>query len=89
MYVSDEDMFFLLWSSIRYAMGRRSYAVSTAIELFERYKAALSPYQVRLVDHDVRAELERVEANGYELGDTVDHEAWKRFAEGLAHVDIR
>lgn len=57
--VQNEDLWFMLLSTIRYSLGRTSYAPSYAMELTLRYRNELEPEQVKQLCDEVRDWLRR------------------------------
>lgn len=79
--VPAQDLWVMLMSTIRYAMGRRSYMPSLSIEFVERYRSYLTDQQFKQLLDEVRSEIARYEAFNSRLGDVIDHETWKNFVE--------
>lgn len=77
--VLANDLWFMLLSTVRYSMGRCSYAPSYAVELVDRYRAHLAPEQLDQIYREVETELERHERSNSHLGHEMDHETWRRF----------
>lgn len=79
MDLNSEDAWIFILSTLRYAMGRRSYMPSLSRELFHKYKHLLTKYQVDQIYTEVATEIERCERLNTTLGGSWDHEGWKQF----------
>ena len=73
--VESLDLWPLLMSTVRYAMGRRSTAPSMAIECVQRYARHLEPEQLAQIASEIRQERY--------LGDECDVRAWIGLAEWI------
>lgn len=74
--VSHEDLYQMLVSHVRYAMGRRSYITSSAVEAVKRYWPHLKTGERDVILRDVKEELSRYERMKALLGDKCDHDGW-------------
>lgn len=79
MKLDRADAFSFIISTLRYAMGRRSYVVFESQCLFHKYKSLLAPWQIRTVYNIVAAEIYLSESKGKILGDKMDHARWRAF----------
>lgn len=77
--VNNNDLYLLLFSSVSYAIGRRSYIVSSTIEMIEKYQNALRMCELETIKNRVQSDIEQAELADGLLGDPVDHWAWKNF----------
>ena len=73
--IESSDLWPLLMSTVRYAMGRRSTAPSMAIECVQRYARHLEPEQLAQIASEIRQERY--------LGDECDVRAWHGLAEWI------
>lgn len=76
--IDAQTMWIFLLSSLRYAMGRRSYITGVTAELVAEHFDMLTPAQREQVIEEIQQELDRREAVGSTLGDQCDHEVWQR-----------
>lgn len=85
VHVPPNDFWLMLLSTVRYAMGRRSYIVGTACDMVLQYRHSLRPEQIEQIAREVDAELRlRMQAlGGRTLGDDMDHREWSRLVERL------
>lgn len=81
--IDSETMWIFLLSSLRYAMGRRSYITSLTAELVAKHFDMLTPAQREQVIQEIMTELDRRTAIGQTLGDACDHEMWWKTVERL------
>ena len=77
--VEIPDLWVMVLATVRYAMGRRSYMPSLAIEFVERYRKFLTEHQFNQILDEISSELGRLETLDSTLGDKIDHETWKAF----------
>jgi hypothetical protein len=80
------DLWPLLLGYVRYSMGRRSTAPSTARELVRAYSPSLPAEQRRQIAEEIRQELAIEERGGRTLGDKCDDQTWR---ELLGWMDER
>lgn len=83
---SDNDMWILLLSTVRYSMGRQTYMSSLAWELVDTYNLALTDDQLRQVITEIQDELTRYEAMGTFLGSEIDHRSWQKGVTRLSQI---
>lgn len=81
MNVSNFDLWVLLVSTMRYALGRMSTITAEYPELYARYKGALERHQRLQIAREVEAALERAEDLNTTLGMDMDHQSWTQFAK--------
>ena len=86
--VPFEDMWVLLVSTIRYALGRKSAAVGLCEDLLVKYGPCLTPYQRRQALDEIRGELQLAHTLDGFLGDSANDEIWCRIAERLEKGDF-
>lgn len=82
--VSDTDLWLMLLSTTRYALGRRSYITSTVGDLVRAYHAGLTLQQLRQIRDEIRSALEEREIRSETLGDSCDHDGWW---QTIRHID--
>lgn len=88
--VPARDMWHLLLSAIRYAMGRATYIVGDTCEMVTRYQASLTVQQLRQIRKEVSTELERATDAGRFLGHECDHTRWEALVRDLdEHITSR
>jgi hypothetical protein len=80
MKVDDNDLWVLLMSTIRYAMGRRSYITGLAPDLVIKYWDGLDSGQLKQIAREIREEIAGCEAAGSTLGMQMDHDGWIKYA---------
>lgn len=71
----DADTGMVALGALRYALGRRSYAVSTIIEWTMRHWYSLSLSDRAVIQRDITAEVN----SGCSLGDDCDEASWRNF----------
>lgn len=76
MQIQDDDLWPMLMSAVRYALGRRSYIVSEACSWVRQYRHGLTDYQLLQIKREVKEELDRRAELGLRCGDAMDHEQW-------------
>lgn len=81
--IDAQTMWIFLISSLRYAMGRRSYITSLTAELVATHFDMLTPAQREQVIEEIANELDTCERMGQTLGDAMDHELWGKTVERL------
>jgi hypothetical protein len=81
--ISDDDLFMLLCSAVRYALGRRTYVVEWTTSLVRRLWPRLKKEQRNTLLRDVREAVERAEAMNTTVGMPMDHETWTRLIADL------
>lgn len=84
--VSIENLFVFLVQSLRYAMGRRSYATSETPDLIRKYWKFLDINRKQIILRDLREELEKAESWNGHLGDEMDHRNWKSLYKDISEV---
>lgn len=77
--VTNNNMWVLLLSTIRYSMGRRTYMSTLAPELVMDYWEYLSTDQLDQIRKEVEKELERDRDNPGWMGMEFDRDSWKYF----------
>lgn len=81
--VDHHDLYQMLVSHVRYAMGRRSYITASAIATVKRYWPHLKAGERDVILRDVREELSRYERMKALLGDKCDHDGWVALVEWM------
>lgn len=83
------QMWIMLLSTLRYAMGRKSYVTGLAAELVTEHFDMLTEAQRRQIVDEIRQELSIAQSvQGGWLGDEADHAMWKRTADELEkHIE--
>ena len=87
--VSHRTFQTLAIQSLRYCMGRMTYAVSDCIEFIRQHWQDLTPNTKRVIIRDLDVELESHEddvKSGKEycrLGSAFDYQAWKNLREWI------
>lgn len=67
--INTEDRFFILLFSVRYALGRRSSAVSIVCDSLLALESSLTTVQKKMIAQEINA-------HSPNLGDTCDAERW-------------
>jgi hypothetical protein len=76
----------MLVSSVRYAMGRRSYIVGQTCDMVRRYRDYLKPTEIQVIARDIGEELDRAKRMNETLGMEMDHKEWVKLLEELTHA---
>lgn len=69
--------------AVRYALGRRSYAVGQVCDEVMALLPAMSEADREVMARDIDEALSEAAAHGYTLGDPCDDEAWRRLRAAL------
>jgi len=77
---TKNDMWLMLLSTVREAMGRRTYMSELAGELVIKYQDWLTSRELDQIAKEIEENIERHVVDGKRLGQEVDHEAWKNAA---------
>ncbi len=83
--VNQHDLWIMVLSYVRYAMGRMSTAPSTAADFVRSYWSAFGPAERAQIRDEIRYELARVARTGGLLGMDCDHRIWVNL---LAWCDV-
>lgn len=81
--VDDQDIWVMLMSTIRYAMGRRDYMPSLCSDLIQKYHSALTAPQLKQIKDEIQEELLKYERFGKTLGDKTDDNSWRALANDI------
>lgn len=73
----------ILLCAVRYALGRRSYMVSTVAEHVALNLGKLSKYCVDFIIRDIEEEIEFYHRSGHTCGDACDERVWLNLLEKL------
>jgi len=84
--VMPEDLWFMLISHTRYAMGRMSSAVWGTQQLIRNYGRYLQEQQLRQIHREISDELDAHERAGKTLGMDCDHATWKETMRVLEQI---
>lgn len=84
MQLDPTDAWIFILSTIRYTLGRSSYAVQESQNLFFKYKKLLEPWQVKVIFEEVIGEIELTERMNKTLGDRINHDSWKEFVKNYS-----
>lgn len=76
--VSAVDAWEMLLSTIRYSMGRQTYMSGYSVDLYERYRDALTPKQKRQIRDEVQRAIDLAHKAGGTLGAACDERDWQR-----------
>ena len=74
--VPPDHLWGMLIYSVRYAMGRRSYAVGEVCDWVRAYSKHLMVNQVEQIAREVAEELQKCESQDRHLGMAQDHRDW-------------
>lgn len=74
--VEHSDLWVMLMATIRYALGRRSYMPGVAIDLVQKYKAALTAQQKAQVKEEIARTIEVANGMGHKIH---EEEEWRAF----------
>lgn len=85
--VEYSDVWMMLLSTIRYSMGRMSYMPEACVELYQKYKGALTVNQIEQIKDEINEEIRKVECVGKTLGMQCDHDTWKKLSH-IIHIDL-
>lgn len=70
--------------ALRYALGRRTYAVSDVCDHIRTYQKHLSTECIENIIRDINRELKHYHDMGMSLGDTFDEQDWIQLRDVLA-----
>lgn len=82
-HINTETLSGLLIYSVRYALGRRSYAVSDVCEAVERHLCDAKKGTANIIAKDVRDELNAAHGRGCQLGDPMGDARWRELLAWL------
>ena len=89
-FVNVEDMWPLLLQSVRYAMGRQSYAVGECCRMVRMYAGHLTAGQVAQIGREIAEGLLVASLAGNTLGMDMDDREWRSLVVWCdAHVEAR
>lgn len=75
--IPQDDLYTLIYSSLGYALGRRTYITQVTAEHVRTYWPALRPWQRGHVLRLLRETVERYNRISTLIGDEVDDAAWR------------
>lgn len=81
--ISNNELWGMLLYSMRYAFGRRSYAVGEVCDWIRAYQQLLTTERLEQIAREVNEELEREEKQNRFLGDECDHRTWMTLVADL------
>jgi len=81
--VSPRDVWLLLLSQVRYALGRSTYIVGCTYDAYHRYKGSLRRAQRLQIAQEIEAQLHLDESHGRTTGMKCDHDVWKRLVADI------
>jgi hypothetical protein len=84
--ISDLNFWMMILSTLRYAMGRRSYITSLVPELVIQYQDVLEVQQLRQIQQEVVEELRKYNEVGRTMGDKCDDDGWFKFVLDLGRI---
>ncbi len=84
--IEHSDLEFLLWTSMRYCMGRMTGVTSTYPNLLLKYKDELSSRVIISLREELKTRLKEKENKDEYLGMEMDHSSWKHLAHKLETV---
>lgn len=76
IHVSQQQLYLMLVSSLRYAMGRQTYIVAETANYLRSYWKHLDKGMREVVLRDLNEELRKADELGYKLGADFDHKEW-------------
>lgn len=77
--ITPDALWIMLLSTIRYAMGRRTYITALCADYATRYGRYLTEEQRMQIVNDIKDEF----AAGRDMGDSCDRTEWERAIEAL------
>ena len=77
--IAEEDLWPLLLSTIRHAMGRRSYLPGYVQEMVQNYSSHLSDAQLKQMQQEVEDELRIQNTFPGHMGMECDVKGWEKF----------
>ena|SRR3990167_6170259 len=84
--ISKQDIWIMLFSTIRYSMGRTSYMPWFCKDLMTRYSGCLEKFQVEQIGDEIKTELRLAKNVGNCLGSKYDHEIWEETVDLIEKV---
>lgn len=76
--VPEHEVWLLVLSFVRYAMGRRSTAPHLAVDFVRQYFFYFNAQERSQLERELAMELDRSERLGKFLGDKIDDDAWRK-----------
>lgn len=83
LIIRQEHLWPLLLQSVRYALGRMTYAVTETISMVKEYASFLSEAECRQLQREIQEEITRAVAQGRFVGMECDHREWAALATWL------
>ena len=80
--VTNQDLWVMLLSTIRYSLGRSTYMPDYCISLYEDYGKFLSQHQRKQILDEIKQAVELAESCNRTVGMKCDHETWLKFGQG-------
>lgn len=77
------EMACLLLYSVRYALGRSSYAVGEVCDLVRQYQHVLTPGQTQTLRCDIQEAITQAEEAAGTVGMLMDHGAWVKLLDDI------
>lgn len=81
IYVKPSDLWLMLLSTTRYALGHSSYIVSDVCGMLHAFWYEIKSEQREQLCHEIDHELKHVASNGGFLGMEKYHKCWVKFVE--------
>jgi hypothetical protein len=88
LVVRPDDLWVMLLSTVRYTLGRRSYATAQCRDLVLAYGGGLLPPQRDQIRHEIQDALLEAAKQGRTLGDKVDNDVWRNLVYDLEKWDV-
>ena len=80
---------FLLWTSMRYCMGRKTYVTSSYEDVVKSVKHLIHPTVKEGLVKDLKREMDLAKERGEFLGQACDHESWEEVLHALTFNKTR
>lgn len=84
--VSELHLYIFLSSTLRYSMGRQSYATGQCCDLIRQYGTSLEIYHLESLQRDLKGELDSEVRLGGTLGAPMDHAEWEQLLVFLDEI---
>ena len=79
--MKDEEL--MLISAVRYALGRRTYIVSTTCNFVKSVQKKLSDNCINIIIRDIEETMDMYHRSGHLCGDACDERDWEKLLEFL------
>ena len=81
-----DHLWTMIVSTVRYALGRRSYIVAETADIVRTYFPLFTVAQVEQLTKEIKEALKLAEGRGEHLGMAMDHDTWTSLVKDLQPI---